>query len=176
MQMLSAIAIVVCVFAFWFPLDVFFFFDLIVMMFLFCLFVVFYFCVLFLFLCFFFFKQKTAYELRISDWSSDVCSSDLKPYGGWLLAGWIAIAVICGALNWRPHVWLTGSSGSGKSWLLDNVIRPLIGAIAVYCQSNSTEAGIRQTLATDARPVLFDEAESEDAKAQVRIQIGRAHV
>src|SRR3546814_6779390 len=28
---------------------------------------------------FFFFKQKTAYELRISDWSSDVCSSDLNP-------------------------------------------------------------------------------------------------
>src|SRR3546814_2465145 len=27
--------------------------------------------------CFFFLKQKTAYELRISDWSSDVCSSDL---------------------------------------------------------------------------------------------------
>src|SRR3546814_6598105 len=31
----------------------------------------------FLFLFFFFFKQKTAYEMRISDWSSDVCSSDL---------------------------------------------------------------------------------------------------
>src|SRR3546814_12614599 len=31
------------------------------------------FCVIF----FFFFKQKTAYEMRISDWSSDVCSSDL---------------------------------------------------------------------------------------------------
>src|SRR3546814_6274305 len=28
---------------------------------------------------FFFFKQKTAYEMRISDWSSDVCSSDLLP-------------------------------------------------------------------------------------------------
>src|SRR3546814_5800100 len=28
---------------------------------------------------FFFFKQKTAYEMRISDWSSDVCSSDLIP-------------------------------------------------------------------------------------------------
>src|SRR3546814_15879568 len=28
--------------------------------------------------CFFFFKQKTAYEMRISDWSSDVCSSDLQ--------------------------------------------------------------------------------------------------
>src|SRR3546814_7724404 len=32
----------------------------------------------------FFFKQKTAYEMRISDWSSDVCSSDLdmRYYGG----------------------------------------------------------------------------------------------
>src|SRR3546814_14328669 len=30
---------------------------------------------------FFFFKQKTAYEMRISDWSSDVCSSDLCPAG-----------------------------------------------------------------------------------------------
>src|SRR3546814_6252242 len=32
-----------------------------------------------LFFLFFFFKQKTAYEMRISDWSSDVCSSDLLP-------------------------------------------------------------------------------------------------
>src|SRR3546814_10513478 len=34
---------------------------------------------MFLFVCvsMFFFKQKTAYEMRISDWSSDVCSSDL---------------------------------------------------------------------------------------------------
>src|SRR3546814_10515178 len=32
-----------------------------------------YFCIVF-----FFFKQKTAYEMRISDWSSDVCSSDLS--------------------------------------------------------------------------------------------------
>src|SRR3546814_7518660 len=35
-----------------------------------------FFCVLF-----FFFKQKTAYEMRISDWSSDVCSSDLDAAG-----------------------------------------------------------------------------------------------
>src|SRR3546814_4894247 len=34
-------------------------------------------CVVFFFFIFFFFKQKTAYEMRISDWSSDVCSSDL---------------------------------------------------------------------------------------------------
>src|SRR3546814_5582379 len=34
---------------------------------------------------FFFFKQKTAYEMRISDWSSDVCSSDLAEKGHSLL-------------------------------------------------------------------------------------------
>src|SRR3546814_4701781 len=35
--------------------------------------------VLMFYMLFFFFKQKTAYEMRISDWSSDVCSSDLAP-------------------------------------------------------------------------------------------------
>src|SRR3546814_2872253 len=34
-------------------------------------------CLLFCVYLFFFFKQKTAYEMRSSDWSSDVCSSDL---------------------------------------------------------------------------------------------------
>src|SRR3546814_5497764 len=38
-----------------------------------------------MFLLFFFFKQKTAYEMRISDWSSDVCSSDLRGLS-WLWA------------------------------------------------------------------------------------------
>src|SRR3546814_3108859 len=33
---------------------------------------------------FFFFKQKTAYEMRISDWSSDVCSSDLLTTYEWV--------------------------------------------------------------------------------------------
>src|SRR3546814_8584594 len=36
-----------------------------------------YLCCLLVVCVFFFFKQKTAYEMRISDWSSDVCSSDL---------------------------------------------------------------------------------------------------
>src|SRR3546814_2664816 len=36
------------------------------------------FCVFLCLTCVFFFKQKTAYEMRISDWSSDVCSSDLN--------------------------------------------------------------------------------------------------
>src|SRR3546814_2852285 len=47
--------------------------------------------VLDLYLCCFFFKQKTAYEMRISDWSSDVCSSDL------------ARAISCGARRLSDH-------------------------------------------------------------------------
>src|SRR3546814_11045014 len=55
----------------------------------FCIFSVCLMCLFMFFLrLFFFFKQKTAYEMRISDWSSDVCSSDL--FGAiswpWLLA------------------------------------------------------------------------------------------
>src|SRR3546814_3614472 len=48
----------------------------VVVLLLLCLYVVF-FCVVF------FFKQKTAYEMRISDWSSDVCSSDLFGLDHW---------------------------------------------------------------------------------------------
>src|SRR3546814_8589536 len=45
---------------------------------------------------FFFFKQKTAYEMRISDWSSDVCSSDLKS-GTTILSS--AYRPLCGRNN-----------------------------------------------------------------------------
>src|SRR3546814_2498363 len=41
---------------------------------------------------FFFFKQKTAYEMRISDWSSDVCSSDLHAKGHARRRGLLAVA------------------------------------------------------------------------------------
>src|SRR3546814_4036219 len=44
----------------------------------------------------FFFKQNTAYEMRISDWSSDVCSSDL-----------LSFQAVIGAI-FRPVMWLMG--------------------------------------------------------------------
>src|SRR3546814_5073792 len=46
---------------------------------------------------FFFFKQKTAYEMRISDWSSDVCSSDL------VTPNLIAVLVESGVGDYRAH-------------------------------------------------------------------------
>src|SRR3546814_16504413 len=48
--------------------------------------------------CVFFFKQKTAYELRISDWSSDVCSSDLMTVG--------LLATLTVPLVWLAPAWL----------------------------------------------------------------------
>src|SRR3546814_70066 len=57
------------------------------------------------FVVFFFFKQKTAYEMRISDWSSDVCSSDLGAVilswqGGIGHAGYGAVAIASACLCW----------------------------------------------------------------------------
>lgn len=92
------------------------------------------------------------------------------PLMGSLLAGWIAVAPICGVLKWRPHVWVTGRSGSGKSWILENVVGRMFGNIALNVQSVTTEAGLRQALGNDARPVVFDEAELEDQRSQMNIQ------
>src|SRR3546814_5942735 len=50
----------------------------------------------FVFCFFFFFKQKTAYEMRISDWSSDVCSSDL--FGGFAKLLIYAASFVCIAI------------------------------------------------------------------------------
>ena len=93
-----------------------------------------------------------------------------RPISAYLLAGWCVIAPICGALKWRPHVWLTGSAGTGKSWILHNVVRRLLGECALVAQGETSEAGLRQQLGNDALPVLFDEAEGEDRRAADRMQ------
>jgi putative DNA primase/helicase len=98
------------------------------------------------------------------------CIQFKNPLDHKFLAGWLAVAPICGALEWRPHIWLSGASGTGKSWIVSNIIRPLLGPIALFVQSVSTEAGIRQALGCDALPVCFDEAESEREADQKRMQ------
>src|SRR3546814_9867366 len=49
---------------------------------------------------FFWFKQKTAYEMRISDWSSDVCSSDLKAKADFEEGGSNTLFLALGMLRW----------------------------------------------------------------------------
>jgi putative DNA primase/helicase len=92
------------------------------------------------------------------------------PASGLLLAGWLALAPICGALQWRPHVWLTASAGSGKSAILDRYIGPILESLALFPEGNTTEAFIRQQLRADAVPVVFDEAESNEKADRQRIQ------
>lgn len=88
----------------------------------------------------------------------------------YLLLGWCVVAPICGALDWRPHIWLTGSSGTGKSTIFKKVVRELLGETCLAVQGETSEAGLRQTLGHDALPVVFDEAEGEDRRAQDRMQ------
>jgi putative DNA primase/helicase len=98
------------------------------------------------------------------------CLNLKNPIDHLLLAGWLVCAPICGVLDWRPHIWITGPSGSGKTWLIERIIRPLLGNMALYVQSNTTEAGIRQSLGCDALPVMFDEAETENQRDLQRFQ------
>lgn len=102
----------------------------------------------------------------------DICEAMawLNPRSAELLAGWLVVAPVCGAMRWRPHLWLTGPSGAGKSWVISNVVLPVLGPIAIAVEGETTEAGIRQTLANDARPIVFDEAEGEKKAGQARIQ------
>src|SRR3546814_6355248 len=67
-------------------------------------------------MCCFFFKQKTAYEMRISDWSSDVCSSDLEAqttYGKLGVKVWICKGEVFGKRDLSPNI--AGNTGGGRS-------------------------------------------------------------
>src|SRR3546814_8084635 len=76
-----------------------------------------------------FFKQKTAYEMRISDWSSDVCSSDLfiaPP--GWLCTDNAAMIAWAGAERFQ-HGLIDGLDAVARArWPLDPDAPPARGA------------------------------------------------
>jgi len=95
------------------------------------------------------------------DWAS--------PEMGRLFAGWIVIAPVCGALPWRPHIWIEGPYESGKSFALNEVAGRLLHGVSLRFGGSVTEAGIRQELRDDTLPVLFDEAEAKDDRAAQRL-------
>lgn len=78
-----------------------------------------------------------------------------------LLVGWVGAAMLSGALDWRPSIWIMARAGSGKS-TLQTVIRSLFGKNGIVKAADATEAGIRQTLKNSTLPVSFDEAEAEE--------------
>ena len=91
----------------------------------------------------------------------------IEQASGDLLAGWTVLAPIAGALSWRPHAWMTGSPGSGKTEVLEKLVVPMLGGVkgksgmAAFYEAGSTEAGIRQELRADALPIIYDEAEKD---------------
>src|SRR3546814_14636144 len=88
---------------------------------------------------FFFFKQKTAYEMRISDWSSDVCSSDL--------AEGADVRTLC--------LGVFGALGLRQVRGQDNVLRIAVGFERVFPAEN-------ENFLAAAQVVLAPEADASD--------------
>ncbi len=94
-----------------------------------------------------------------------------SPLSGYMAAGLCVIAPVCGFLRWRPHVWVSGPAGSGKSTVIENIILAAVGDMALAVKgSASTEPGIRRELRADARPVVFDESEPKDPASRERLR------
>src|SRR3546814_11124092 len=88
---------------------------------------------------FFFFKQKTAYEMRISDWSSDVCSSDLFIMMGYMnteTASSLTIpttkTVLAALKPGQRHIQAL-PPGSGDAWWLADLARASRKTVVVLC-------------------------------------------
>jgi hypothetical protein len=93
-----------------------------------------------------------------------------NPLSAELLLGWIVIAPLCGPLKWRPHIWLTGPAGAGKTTIVSDFVNPLMPfRFPVAFTGGTTEAGIRQQVHLDAMACTYDEAESDDPGVQSRI-------
>ena len=92
------------------------------------------------------------------------------PASAHFLLGWLVLAPVCGALNWRPHIWLTGGAGTGKTTILKLFLRPLLGGVVQSATGGTTEAGLRGTLKSDAIPVVFDEFEQNEQKDKLIVQ------
>lgn len=87
-----------------------------------------------------------------------------------LLLGWCALAPVCGALEWRPHAWLTGGAGSGKTKIQTIFVQRLTSKMTLVASGSSTEAGLRQELGGDALSIQFDESEQNTLMDEGRVQ------
>lgn len=94
-----------------------------------------------------------------------------------LLLGAIGQGYICGALDWRSHVFITGGAGTGKSTLNGkrNMLDQLYGRGAIRTGSAS-EAAARQLLQSKTIPIVFDEFEPSEfnaAKTTAMLELAR---
>ncbi|WP_414902476.1 hypothetical protein ACMT1E_04400 [Sphingomonas flavalba] len=87
----------------------------------------------------------------------------------YLMLCWLGAASLGGALRNRPHLWITGPSGAGKT-SLQRMLRDLMGDWAIATE-DATEAGVRQLLNQDTLAVMFDEIEPDDGNSDVHTKI-----
>lgn len=83
-----------------------------------------------------------------------------------ILSGWIYAAQCFSNLKWRPHIWITGSRGSGKSTILE-YIHKLIPFSLI--SDNATASGIRQKIGNDSLAIIYDEAEPSNVRDKAKI-------
>src|SRR3546814_7045298 len=130
----------------------------------------------------FFFKQKTAYEMRISDWSSDVCSSDLPvfqdPYSS--LNPRKNVSQIVSAPLEVHAIGTSAERAKTVARTLDLVGLPRRVADSYPGQMSGGQrqrVAIARALAMAPEVIICDEPTSAlDVSVQSQIQIGRAHV
>ena len=83
---------------------------------------------------------------------------------GSLLAGWIYAAILSGVLRWRPHIFITGQKGSGKTTVMRDIVKAILKGWSTNADGGTTEAGFRRKLGNKAQPVVSDEVETETEK------------
>lgn len=95
-----------------------------------------------------------------------------------LFAGWLMIAPIAGALEWRPHIYLCGMAGSGKTTLYEKVISPLLDKFKYSFTGDTTAPGIRRLTRGDSMPITIDEfeinARNDDSRIAAILDLARA--
>jgi hypothetical protein len=89
-----------------------------------------------------------------------------NPQDATLLLGWLAIAPICGVLTWRPHCFVYGPPNCGKT-TIHSAARNLLEPLGLSADGHSSEAGIRQMIKADSRPVVIDEFESDQGRSHI---------
>ncbi|MBP7735990.1 MAG: hypothetical protein KA369_08460 [Spirochaetes bacterium] len=75
------------------------------------------------------------------------------------LLGWVLIAPFGGVLKWRPHIWITGPAQSGKSFILENIVEPLIRPFYEKGTGKTSAPGIYRAIRNTACPIILDEME-----------------
>lgn len=91
-----------------------------------------------------------------------------------LALGFIAIARLGGAIDWRPLAWITGGAGEGKSTLMGFIGDLFAGGMLKL--ESASEAAVRQLLGQDTLPVVLDETESEEDDRQMQALLKLARI